>query len=159
MLKTNYFLDFVLENNISVKEYLKDAEHNYVALEKDNTPIVFDDGLPLIYFNSEEVNLDNVNIITEKDFILLYCKDYLENLIKWNVESRCEENNDDVFFLKDLNGVIDIDGMTDVLNAHVGCDNNLSFLISDYTDSKQTFVSMYDLSDEVIFEILMQVLK
>lgn len=159
-VKTNYMVDCINELGVSMKTYIKDAEENYVALEKDsNTPLLFNDGTPMVFGSTEDVSWDDVDLITERDFILRYCKDYLENLLKWNVENRCEENNDDMFFLKDLNGVIDIDGMTDILNAHVGCDGNLSFLISDNTDSKQTFVNMYDLSDEVIFEILMQVLK
>lgn len=62
-----------------------------------------------------------------------------------------------VIYLENLNGAINIDGYTDVLSVMVGADGMLSVLISDADDKKQSFVGLFDLPKEVVFEIYKQI--
>lgn len=63
-----------------------------------------------------------------------------------------------VVYLDTLNGVIDINGCTDILSAVVGIDGNLSFLVSNSDDSVQQFVSFFDLNADAARKVLDEIL-
>ena len=70
-----------------------------------------------------------------------------------------EKDGDSFRFYLDLNGAVEIDHhgvMTDILCAHVGADDALTFLASDKGDDRQDFVSIYELPLQVVQEALRQ---
>lgn len=83
-----------------------------------------------------------------------------ESAIKTFVSSNGETDGvNSIVYLDGLHGVVDIDGCTDILSAVVGIDGELSFLISNADDSKQMFVSFFDLNFDAAKKILDQILS
>ena len=159
-----YIIRNCIDLGVSIKNYLINSEYNYVILDK-MVPLVWDDNTPVIFGDIEEVKAElkmlgrgDFMVVTEKAFILNYCKDYLVSLIKLKVLE--ETNFDGVCYVKflNMNNTIDINGMTDILNVTIGDDGLLSFLISNEDDTKQSFACLNDFNNYTIFEILMQVL-
>lgn len=169
-IKQNYFLRNCVDLEVSVKDYLKNADSNFIVFENDE-PLVWGDRTPVVYGSMDEAmasvnelkNVGKVEYMTEKEFIFTYCFNAIEILLSVNVLDRGEDDGVcTIVFLNNLNGVIYIDGMTDILNVAIGKeDGAMTFLISDMTDENQTFVSLDDVwkYKDVVFEILMQVLK
>ena len=169
-IRQNYFLRNCVDLEMSVKDYLKNAENNYIVFEDDD-PLVWGDRTPVVYGSMDDAKaslnemdgLGEIRFMTEKEFIFTYCFNAIEILLSVNVLDRGEQDGVcTIMFLNNLNGVIYIDGMTDILNVAIGNEDGImSFLISDMTDENQTFVSLKDIWEykDVVFEILMQVLK
>ena len=83
-----------------------------------------------------------------------------EELIKRSVmESKETDGVNPIKYLSNLNGVIDLNGYTDILSAVVGADGLLSVLVSNADDSKQSFVSLWDLPLSAVMEIFNQLVK
>ena len=86
----------------------------------------------------------------------------IPNLIEQTIKLAVENNGEDdgnckVLYLSDLNGVINLNGYTDILSAHVGEDGLLSFLVATPDDKSQSFVSLFSFPQEVIEKIIEQV--
>jgi hypothetical protein len=59
-----------------------------------------------------------------------------------------------ILYLSDFNGVCNIDcKYTDVLGAYVGTDGKLSFLVSSADDKSQLFVSLYDFTADLQWDL------
>lgn len=171
--KKNYFLDNIKELGInSLSEYLKNSPYNYVILE-NNVPLVFaSDNAPVIYGGIEDVNeqlnelagykndavKDNFRILTERNFIISFCLDAVADYIAKKViihgkfdGTNYVLNTDDSF-----NGIINIDGMTDILGIYASNNSNseLSILISSRDDKKREFITLSELSFDNIIKIV-----
>ena len=103
--KTNFVEGASRELGISVGEYLKYTDFNYVIFFKGQVDTWKDDGSPVIYGDEmaveEEIYLsdgfdDNhkmktdFKVMTEWDFICMYCKDWLSTYL-----ANAIANNDD----------------------------------------------------------------
>lgn len=172
LFKHNYFLRNSVDLEKSVKDYILDSDVNYVILE-DNIPLMWGDKTPVIYGDeasvmNELVELDAVDengnmkgdwkVMTELDFILTFCLDVVTKLIKEKVIDKGEFDGICHITYLDLNDTINIDGMTDILNASVNKeDGHLVFLISDKDDTKQTFETLSSFNEETILKIIFQI--
>ena len=169
MHKKNYFLVNAIDMGENIKEYLESAKSNYVIFEGSQV-LMWGNKFPVIFGSMEDVNAEIENnlkdsknqiiVMSEFDFIIDHCFSAIEEIIINQIKIKGE--NDGVchiFFFNNLNNVININGMTDILNGSVGADGLLSLLISDEDDNKQDFISLGDIKDsDVIFNILVQVL-
>ena len=174
-IKTNYFLRNMVDLEMyTLSEYLKGAKFNYVILEK-NVPIVWgSDNSPVIYGGLEDVEDELVElkayadkeettlkpefkVVTEAKFIKDFC---LDAIGKYLFEKVVKLKNFDgvnyiLHFDDAFNGIINIDGMTDILNIYADMVNkNVNFLISDNDDKKQDFCYLGDFSYNVIVKII-----
>ena len=174
-IKTNYFLRNMVDLDItSLGEYLKGAKFNYVILEK-NVPIVWgSDKAPVIYGGFEDVEAELVElkayadeeeltlkpefkVITEARFIKDFCLDAIAEYLFEKVVKlkKFDGVNYILHFDKTFNGVINLNGMTDILNICADMTNkNVNFLISDYDDIKQDFCYLGDFPYNVIVKII-----
>lgn len=171
-IRTNYFLRNMIDLDIAtLSEYLAGSEFNYVIVENgypivwasDNCPVVFggeEDVLTELYTlglcDADGNVYDNARVYTEAEFIEDFCMDAIEN---WIIKKVIELNNyDGVCYIEYLdssfNGVIDINGMTDILNLCVGVDRMLSLLASDENDDKQDFIYITDLPFDIVVKII-----
>lgn len=178
--KKDYFLDNIKELGInSLSEYLKNSPYNYVILE-NNVPLVFaSDNAPVIYGGIEDVNeqlnelagykndavkdsfrilKDNFRILTERNFIISFCLDAVADYIAKKVitygrfdGTNYVLNTDDSF-----NGIINIDGMTDILGIYASnnSDSELSILISSRDDKEREFITLSELNFDNIIKIV-----
>jgi len=174
-IKTNYFLRNMVDLEITtLSEYLKGAKFNYVILEKnvpivwgsDNSPVIYgglvdiDDELVELkaYADEEKLTLKpEFKVITEARFIKDFCLDAIaEYLFKKVVETKNFDGvNYILHFDKTFNGIININGMTDILNIYADMVNkNVNFLISDDEDIKQDFCYLGDFPYNVIIKII-----
>lgn len=166
--KKNYFLVNAIDMGENIKEYLESAKFNYVIVEGGQV-LMWGNKFPVIFGSMEDVNAElnylkdsknQIIVMSEFDFIIGHCLSAIEDIIINQIKIKGE--NDGVchiFFFNGLNNVININGMTDILNGSVGADGLLSLLISDEDDNKQDFISLGDIKDsDVIFNILVQVL-
>ena len=167
--KKKYFLVNAIDMGESIKEYLESAKFNYVIVEGRQV-LMWGNKFPVIFGSMEDVNAEienylkdsksQISVMSEFDFIINHCFSAIEEIIINQIKVKGQ--NDGVchiFFFNNLNNVININGMTDILNGSVGVDGLLSLLISDEDDNKQDFISLGDIKDsDVIFNILVQVL-
>lgn len=170
--RTNYFLRNMIDLDIAtLSEYLAGSEFNYVIVENgypivwasDNCPVVFggeEDAFEELYalglVNDKGNVSDYARVYTELEFIEDFCMDAIED---WIIKKIIELNNyDGVCYIEYLdssfNGVIDINGMTDILNLCVGVDRMLSLLASDENDDKQDFIYITDLPFDIVVKII-----
>lgn len=175
--KTNFVEGAARELKISVGEYLKHTDFNYVIFFKDQVD-TWKDGSPIIYGDEmsveEEIYLsdgfdDNhkmktdFKVMTEWDFICTYCKDWLTTYLANHI---CNDDDNEydgncwIHWLdKGFNGSVNIDDTyTDILGAFVGTDGALSFNITDCDDTSNVFVSLWNFSNDVIYKISMSIL-
>ena len=174
-IKTNYFLRNMVDLEITtLSEYLKGAKFNYVILEK-NVPIVWgSDKTPVIYGGFEDVEAELVElkayadeeettlkpefkVITEAKFIKDFCLDAIAEYLFEKVVKL--KNFDGVNYIlhfdNTFNGIINLNGMTDILNVYADMVNkNVNFLISDDDDIKQDFCYLGDFPYNVIVKIV-----
>lgn len=172
--KKNYFLRNMVDLEInSLSEYLEGADYNYVIFEK-NVPIIWgSDKTPVIYGGETDVyaELDalcalkedgvslkeDFKVMTEQDFIETFCLDAVaEYLYKKVMNVKYFDGvNYMLHFDNSFNGIVNINGMTDILNIY--CDEtnkNVNFLISDENDVKQDFCYLGDFPFDVIIKIV-----
>ncbi len=173
-LKKNYFLRNMVDLEKNLSTYLKDADFNYVILEK-NIPLVWGDKTPVVFggemdvinelmeldaFADVEKNIlkPDFKVLTEQDFIETFCLDAVANYIAKLVISY--GNFDGTNFLVNtddsFNGIIDRDGMTDILGIYASNNSNseLSILISSEDDKKREFITLLELDFNTIVKIV-----
>lgn len=176
--KHNYVERNVVDLEISIKKYLEGANVNYVILENGNPLIWGGDKTPVIYGGKNDVFIElkyNCNayldeekeilkegwsVITELEFLVKYCSDWLEKILIKDIVKRGEKDGNIYRYYLDMNNTININGKyTDILCGHVGEDGILTFLISDTNDDYMDFVRINELPNDVIFNILMYILS
>ena len=173
--KTNFVEEASRELGISVGEYLKNADFNYVIFYKgkvdaweDGSPVIYGDEMGVIAEIQQSNGLDengnltaDWNVMTEWDFICKYCLDWLSTYLANYIRNDNDNEYDGVCWIHWLNGFnnsINIDSYTDILGAYVGEDGALSFLITNNSDCVQTFVGLSEFDNNVIYKIAMSVL-
>ena len=173
--KTNFVEEASRELGISVGEYLKNADFNYVIFYKgkvdaweDGSPIIYGDEMGVIAEIEQSNGLDengnpasDWSVMTEWDFICKYCLDWLSTYLANYICNDDSNEYDGVCWIHWLNGFnnsINIDSYTDILGAYVGEDGALSFLITNNSDCVQTFVGLSEFDNDVIYKIAMSVL-
>ena len=173
--KTNFVEEASRELGISVGEYLKNADFNYVIFYKgkvdtwkDGNPVIYGDEMGVIAEIEQSNGLDengnptsDWSVMTEWDFICKYCLDWL---VAYLANYICNDNSNEydgvcwIHWLNGFNNSINIDSYTDILSAYVGEDGTLSFLITNNSDCVQTFVGLSEFDNNVIYKIAMSVL-
>lgn len=173
--KTNFVEKAACELGISVGEYLKNADFNYVIFYKgkvdawkDGSPVIYGDEMGVIAEIEQSNGLDengnptsDWSVMTEWDFICKYCLDWLSTYLANYI---CNDNSNEydgvcwIHWLNGFNNSINIDSYTDILGAYVGEDGALSFLITNNSDCVQTFVGLSEFDNDVIYKIAMSVL-
>ena len=173
--KTNFVEKAAIELGVSVGEYLKNADFNYVIFYKgkvdtweDGSPVIYGDEMGVIAEIQQSNGLDengnltaDWNVMTEWDFICKYCLDWLSTYLANYIRNDNSNEYDGVCWIHWLNGFnnsINIDSYTDILGAYVGEDGALSFLITNNSDCVQTFVGLSEFGNDVIYKIAMSVL-
>lgn len=173
--KTNFVEKAASELGVSVGEYLKNADFNYVIFYKgkvdtweDGSPVIYGDEMGVIAEIEQSNGLDengnltaDWNVMTEWDFICKYCLNWLSTYLANYIRNDNSNEYDGVCWIHWLNGFnnsINIDSYTDILNAYVGEDGTLSFLITNNSDCVQTFVGLSEFDNDVIYKIAMSVL-
>ena len=173
--KTNFVEKAASELGVSVGEYLKNADFNYVIFYKgkvdaweDGSPVIYGDEMGVIAEIQQSNGLDengnltaDWNVMTEWDFICKYCLDWLSTYLANYICNDDSNDYDGVCWIHWLNGFsnsINIDSYTDILGAYVGEDGALSFLITNNSDCVQTFVGLNEFDNDVIYKITMSVL-
>lgn len=174
-IKTNFVEKAASELGVSVGEYLKNADFNYVIFYKgkvdtweDGSPVIYGDEMGVIATIEQSNGLDengnltaDWNVMTEWDFICKYCLNWLSTYLANYIRNDNSNEYDGVCWIHWLNGLnnsINIDSYTDILNAYVGEDGTLSFLITNNSDCVQTFVGLSEFDNDVIYKIAMSVL-
>ena len=173
--KTNFVEKAAYELGVSVGEYLKNADFNYVIFYKgkvdtweDGSPVIYGDEMGVIAEIEQSNGLDengnptsDWSVMTEWDFICKYCLDWLSTYLANYI---CNDNSNEydgvcwIHWLNGFNNSINIDSYTDILSAYVGEDGTLSFLITNNSDCVQTFVGLSEFDNNVIYKIAMSVL-
>ena len=174
--KTNFVEKAASELGVSVGEYLKNADFNYVIFYKgkvdtweDGSPVIYGDEMGVIAEIQQSNGLDengnltaDWNVMTEWDFICKYCLDWLSTYLANYIFNDDSTEYDGVCWIhwldKGFYGAINIDSYTDILGAYVGEDGALSFLITNNSDCVQTFVGLSEFDNDVIYKITMSVL-
>ena len=173
--KTNFVEKAASELGVSVGEYLKNADFNYVIFYKgkvdtweDGSPVIYGDEMGVIAEIQQSNGLDengnltaDWNVMTEWDFICKYCLNWLSTYLANYIRNDNDNEYDGVCWIHWLNGFnssINIDSYTDILGAYVGEDGALSFLITNNSDCVQTFVGLSEFDNDVIYKIAMSVL-
>lgn len=174
--KTNFAEEAASELGVSVGEYLKNADFNYVIFYKgkvdtweDGSPVIYGDEMGVIAEIQQSNGLDengnltaDWNVMTEWDFICKYCLDWLSTYLANYIFNDDSTEYDGVCWIhwldKGFYGAINIDSYTDILGAYVGEDGALSFLITNNSDCVQTFVGLSEFDNDVIYKITMSVL-
>ena len=178
--KTNFVEEASRELGMSVGEYLKNADFNYVIFYKgkvdawkDGSPVIYGDEMSVIAEIEQSNGLDengnptsDWSVMTEWDFICNYCLDWL---VAYLANYICNDDSNDydgicwIHWLdKGFWGAINIDDgkYTDILGAYVGDDGALSFSICDggFMFDNVTFVGLSEFDNNVIYKITMSVL-
>ena len=178
--KTNFVEEASRELGISVGEYLKNADFNYVIFYKgkvdtweDGSPVIYGDEMSVIAEIEQSNGLDengkptsDWSVMTEWDFICNYCLDWL---VAYLANYICNDDSNDydgicwIHWLdKGFWGAINIDDgkYTDILGAYVDDDGALSFSICDggFMFNNVTFVGLSEFDNNVIYKIAMSVL-
>ena len=178
--KTNFVEEASRELGMSVGEYLKNADFNYVIFYKgkvdawkDGSPVIYGDEMSVIAEIEQSNGLDengnptsDWSVMTEWDFICKYCLDWL---VAYLANYICNDDSNDydgicwIHWLdKGFWGVINInDGKyTDILGAYVDEDGALSFSVCDgeFMFDNVTFVGLSEFDNDVIYKIAMSVL-
>ena len=178
--KTNFVEEASRELGMSVGEYLKNADFNYVIFYKgkvdawkDGNPVIYGDEMSVIAEIEQSNGLDengkptsDWSVMTEWDFICNYCLDWL---IGYLANYICNDDSNDydgicwIHWLdKGFWGAINIDDgkYTDILGAYVGEDGALSFSVCDgeFMFDNVTFVGLSEFDNDVIYKITMSVL-
>ena len=174
--KTNFAEKAASELGVSVGEYLKNADFNYVIFYKgkvdtweDGSPVIYGDEMSVITEIQQSNGLDengnltaDWNVMTEWDFICKYCLDWLSTYLANYIRNDNDNEYDGVCWIhwldKGFYGAINIDSYTDILGAYVGEDGALYFLITNNSDCVQTFVGLSEFDNDVIYKITMSVL-
>ena len=173
--KINFVEEASRELKISVGEYLKTADFNYVIFYKgkvntwqDGSPVIYGDEMGVIDEIQQSNGLDengnltaDWSVMAEWDFICKYCLDWLITYLANYIRNDNDNEYDGVCWIHWLNGFnnsINIDSYTDILSAYVGEDGTLSFLITNNSDCVQSFVGLGEFSNDVIYKIAMNVL-
>lgn len=176
--KINFVEEASRELKISVGEYLKTADFNYVIFYKgkvntwqDGSPVIYGDEMGVIDEIQQSNGLDengnltaDWSVMTEWDFICKYCLDWLITYLANYIRNDNDNEYDGVCWIHWLDkgfwGAINIDDgkYTDILGAYVGEDGALSFLITNNSDCVQTFVGLSEFNNDVIYKIAMNVL-
>ena len=174
-INTNFVEKAASELGVSVGEYLKNADFNYVIFYKgkvdtweDGSPVIYGDEMGVIAEIEQSNGLDengnltaDWNVMTEWDFICKYCLNWLSTYLANYIRNDNSNEYDGVCWIHWLNGFnnsINIDSYTDILGAYVGEDGALSFLITNNSDCVQTFVGLSEFDNDVIYKIAMSVL-
>lgn len=171
-LKKNYFLRNMVDVEKNLSTYLKDADFNYVILEK-NIPLVWGDKTPVVFggeidVQNELVELNALNengtlkddfkVMTELEFIETFCLNEVVNFIK--KKTLCDGvfdgvnmivNTDDTF-----NNLVKFENMTDILGIYVNMNGHdePSVLVSSNDDTKRNFIYVSELSMNIIIKII-----
>ena len=178
--KTNFVEEASRELGMSVGEYLKNADFNYVIFYKgkvdawkDGSPVIYGDEMSVIAEIEQSNGLDengnptsDWSVMTEWDFICNYCLDWL---VAYLANYICNDDSNDydgicwIHWLdKGFWGAINIDDgkYTDILGAYVDDDGALSFSICDggFMFDNVTFVGLSEFDNNVIYKITMSVL-
>ena len=178
--KTNFVEGAARELKISVGEYLKYTDFNYVIFFKgkvdtwkDGSPVIYGDEMEVIGEIQQSNGLDengnptaDWSVMTEWDFICKYCLDwlitYLANYICNNDDNEYDGNCWIHWLDKGFWGAINLgDGKyTDILGAYVGADGALSFSVCDgrFMFDNVTFVGLSEFSNDIIYKIAMSIL-
>lgn len=165
--KKDYFVRNLIDVDNSFAKYLADADFNYVIIYKGAVDVwvnVWGDYIPVIYGDESavmnEIVDDNGNIqdgfevMTEQDFLIYFCLDAIVDYINKKVLNinYFDGVNYILHFDNSFNGIIDINGMTDILNVSTDVvSKNISFLISNEDDTKQEFCYLSELMENVGF--------
>ncbi len=174
-IKTNFVEEESRELGMTVGEYLKNSDFNYVIFYEgkvdtwqDGSPVVYGDAMEVISeiqksngFNEDGDPTGDWSVMTEWDFICKYCLNWLITYLANYICNNDDNEYDGVCWIHWLNGFnnsISIDSYTDILGAYVGEDGALSFLITNNSDCVQTFVGLNEFSNDVIYKIAMSVL-
>ena len=178
--KTNFVEEASRELGMSVGEYLKNADFNYVIFYKgkvdawkDGSPVIYGDEMSVIAEIEQSNGLDengiptsDWSVMTEWDFICNYCLDWL---VAYLANYICNDDSNDydgicwIHWLdKGFWGAINIDDgkYTDILGAYVDEDGALSFSVCDggFMFDNVTFVGLSEFDNNVIYKITMSVL-
>ena len=178
--KTNFVEEASRELGMTVGEYLKNADFNYVIFYKgkvdtwkDGSPVIYGDEMSVIAEIEQSNGLDengnptsDWSVMTEWDFICNYCLDWL---VAYLANYICNDDSNDydgicwIHWLdKGFWGAINIDDgkYTDILGAYVSDDGALSFSICDggFMFDNVTFVGLSEFDNNVIYKITMSVL-
>ena len=171
-LKKNYFLRNMVDVEKNLSTYLKDADFNYVILEK-NIPLVWGDKTPVVFggeidVQNELVELNALNengtlkddfkVMTELEFIETFCLNEVVNFIK--KKTLCDGvfdgvnmvvNTDDTF-----NNLVKFEDMTDILGIYVNMNGHdePSVLVSSNDDTKRNFIYVSELPMNIIIKII-----
>lgn len=175
--KTNFVEDASRELGISVGEYLKYTDFNYVIFYKgqvdtwkDGSPVIYGDEMEVEYEISNSNGFDenhslkpDFKVMTEWDFICMYCKDWLSTYLANAIANNDDNEYDGSCWIhwldKGFYGSVNIDDVyTDILGAFVGTDGALSFSVTDKDDKHNVFVGLWDFSNEVVYKIVMNIL-
>lgn len=174
--KTNFVESAARELGMSVGQYLKNTDFNYVIFYKgnvdvwknDDSPVIYGDEMEVIYEIQQSNGFDNNgnptadwDVMTEWDFICKYCLNWLITYLANNIANNDDneyDGNSWIHWLSNFNNVISIASYTDILGAYVGDDGNLSFLIANNSDCAQSFASLNEFDNDVIYKITMNIL-
>ena len=173
--KKNYVEGAAKELTMSVGEYLKNADFNYVISHKgkvdtwrDGNPVIYGGEIDVLNEIGQSNGLDengnitkDFEVMTEWDFICKYCLDWLITYLANSIANNDDNEYDGncwIHWTNGFNNAIKIDSYTDILGAYVGYDGALSFLITNNSDCVQTFVGLGDFDNDVIYKIAMSVL-
>lgn len=171
-LKKNYFLRNMVDVEKNLSTYLKDADFNYVILEK-NIPLVWGDKTPIVFggeidVQNELVGLDALNengtlkddfkVMTELEFIETFCLIEVVNFIK--KKTLCDGVFDGVNMVVNtdntFNNLVNFNNMTDILGiyANMNGHDEPSVLVSSNDDTKKEFIYVSKLPMDVIIKLI-----
>ena len=178
--KTNFVEEASRELGMTVGEYLKNADFNYVIFYKgkvdareDGSPVIYGDEMSVIAEIEQSNGFDengnptsDWSVMTEWDFICNYCLDWLAAYLANYICNDDSNDYDGICWIHWLDkgfwGAINIDDgkYTDILGAYVGDDGALSFSICDggFMFDNVTFVGLREFDNNVIYKIAMSVL-
>ena len=158
--KEDYFIRNLVDLEKTFAQYLADADYNYVIIYKGAIDTwAGDECRPVIYGDEQEVinetyengkMKDEFEVMTEQEFLINFC---LDGIVEYLFKKVMNINYFDgvnyiLHFDNSFNGIIDIDGMTDILNICTDeVRKNVSFLISNEDDTKQDFCYLGELME------------
>ena len=171
-LEKNYFLRNMVDMEKNLSTYLKDAEFNYVILEK-NIPLVWGDKTPVVFggeidVQNELVGLDALNengtlkddfkVMTELEFIETFCLSEVVNYIKKKTLCDGEYDGTNMVVNTDntFNNLVNFDNMTDILGIYANMNGHeeASVLVSSNDDTKKEFIYVSELPMNVIIKLI-----
>lgn len=165
--KKDYFVRNLIDTEKSFAKYLADADFNYVIIYKgavdvwssDKTPVIYGDETGVLEEVCDEMGniKDGFEVMTEQDFLINFCYSEIEKYLAKKIKNI---NYFDgvcyvVFFDSTFNGVVNLNGMTDILSVHYdGEIDGVTFVISNDDDTKQSFASLNEFPIDVIINIV-----